>query len=91
LIEKSSLPPVYFDLTSVDGNCYSLLGNWAAAARRAKWSKEHIDRVLADAKGGDYNHLITVLQDNSVDIPIAEDDAGLDGDDHVDDGDEEDE
>jgi hypothetical protein len=65
MTSEQALPSVYFDLTSVDGNAYSLMGNWAAAARRAKWPKTDIDRVLEQAKSGDYDNLIVTLMRNS--------------------------
>ena len=84
-MSEARLPPVYLDLSSIDGNAYSLMGNWAAAARRARWPKVEIDRVLAQAKSGDYNHLICILSDNCEDPPP------VDGEYADDDGDCEDE
>lgn len=74
-MSEASLPPVYCELTGVDGNAYTLMGHWANAARKAKWPKAEIDRVLTEAKSGDYDHLLVTLLDNCTD-PL---DDGSDG------------
>jgi hypothetical protein len=73
-VSETSLPPVIFDLTSVDGNAYNLMGSWVAAARKARWPKAEIDRIRDEAMSGDYNHLIVTLMGNSSDPETAEDD-----------------
>lgn len=50
-----------FDLTSVDGNAFSLLGSWSHKAKSSGFTKEEIDGVLVQAKSGDYNNLVKVL------------------------------
>lgn len=85
MTESAKLPLVYFDLMSVDSNAYSLMGNWAKAARKAMWPKQEIDRVLDEAKKSDYDHLILTLQDNSSDPPLRESDVDIEGDDDSDD------
>ena len=49
------------DLTSVDGNAYSLIAFFIKEARRAGWSKEEIEKVKTEAMSGDYDHLIQTL------------------------------
>ena len=52
---------VPLDLTSIDGNAYSLLGHFREAARGEGWSKEEIDCVLEEAMDGNYEHLVATL------------------------------
>lgn len=55
---------VKLDLGSIDGNAFSLLGHFRRQAKREGWSDEEIEKVLNEAKAGDYNHLIVVLLDH---------------------------
>jgi len=48
-------------LVGLDGNAYSLMGAFVVQARKEEWTKEEIDEVLAEARSGDYNHLIFTL------------------------------
>ena len=52
---------VVLDLTSINGNAYSLMANFRKQAQREKWTKEEIDFVLSEAKSGDYDHLLYTL------------------------------
>jgi hypothetical protein len=56
---------VIMDLTTIDGNAYSLMGHFSKNARRQGWTKEEIDAVLKDCMSGDYNHLVSTLMDNT--------------------------
>ena len=60
-INPDDLKPVVFDLTSVDGNAFSLMGHWQKAARKAGWQSKDTSIVLEECKSGDYNHLIATL------------------------------
>jgi hypothetical protein len=51
-------------LVGMDGNAFSVLGNWSRAARRAGWSKEQIDVVMKEAMSGSYDHLLCTIMDN---------------------------
>ena len=53
---------VELDLVGVDGNAFAVMGAFRKAARRQGWSKEEIDGVLAEARNGDYNHLLYTIQ-----------------------------
>lgn len=57
LINKS----VNLDLTSIDGNAYSLMGHFQKQARKENWTQEEIDQVLEECKSGDYDHLVQTL------------------------------
>ncbi len=52
-----------FNMTGLNGNAFSLLGNFAKYAEKAGWTKEEIDEVREDAKSGDYNHLLVTLME----------------------------
>lgn len=52
---------VELDLTSIDGNAFSLLGHFRRQAKREGWTVEEIQKVMDEAKAGDYDHLVAVL------------------------------
>lgn len=54
-----------FDLTSVDGNAFSLMGHWKRAANKAGFTNEEVKAVLDDCMSGDYNHLVATLSEHS--------------------------
>lgn len=54
-----------FDLTSVDGNAFSLMGHWQRAARKAGFTAEESKAVLDECQAGDYHHLVATLSDYS--------------------------
>lgn len=49
-----------YNLVGVDGNAFSVMGYVAKAMRNEGKSREQIDAYYADAKSGDYNHLLSV-------------------------------
>ena len=49
-----SKPPVIL----TDGNAFAIMGVCNAAAKKAGWSKNQIDKVMAEMKSGDYAHLL---------------------------------
>ena len=55
---------VHLELVGLDGNAYSLMGAFSHQARREKWTKEEIDKVIEEATKGDYNHLIATLAEH---------------------------
>ena len=57
---------VALDFDRVEGNAYSLLGAFRKAARRQGYPQADIDRVIAEARSGDYGHLVDVLMRNTV-------------------------
>ena len=56
---------VKLNLVGLDGNAFSLMGAFRQAARRQGWTKEEIDKVMADCQSGDYDHLLQVLIRNT--------------------------
>ena len=57
---------VALDFDRVEGNAYALLGAFRKAARRQGYPQADIDRVVSEAKSGDYEHLVSVLMRNTV-------------------------
>ena len=55
---------VKLDLTSIDGNAFSLMGHFQKQARREGWTKEEIDEVLDECRSGDYDHLVATLSEH---------------------------
>lgn len=51
-------------LSGNEGNAFALLGLASKAAKKAGWSKERTDTVLAEAKKDDYDHLLATLMEH---------------------------
>jgi len=58
---------VHLTLVGLDGNAFSLLGAFAAAARRQGWTNEEIRQVREYAMSCDYDHLVATLDSYCVD------------------------
>jgi hypothetical protein len=54
--EKTKKPRVKF--TGQNGNAFNLLGICQHAAQKAGWDKDRLDAFMAEATGGDYDHLL---------------------------------
>ena len=52
---------INLDLTSIDGNAFSLMGHFQKQARKEGWTKEEIDAVLTECRTGDYDPLVSTL------------------------------
>lgn len=52
---------VRLNLVGIDGNAYSLLGAFAAAAREQGWSDQDIEAVRVEATSSNYDHLVQTL------------------------------
>ena len=48
-------------LSGMDGNAFMLLGLAQRAARKADWSKDKIEAMMAEATKGNYDHLLQTL------------------------------
>ena len=57
---------VKIDWASVKDNGFAMLGAFRKAARRQGYPQADIDRVIDDARSGDYEHLVNVLMRNTV-------------------------
>ena len=56
---------VKMKLVGLDGNAFSLMGEFQKNARKQGWKKEEIDVVLKKCMSGDYNNLLTVLMEHT--------------------------
>lgn len=52
-------PDVVVELTSIDGNAFSVMGATTRAMKRAGIPKSECDAYFAEATSGDYDHLIS--------------------------------
>jgi len=50
-------------LVGEDGNAFAILGRVQRALRKAKVPDDEIKQFLAEAKSGDYNHLLATVMD----------------------------
>ena len=57
--ENDNLVP--FDMTTVDGNAFSLMHGFQLAARKVEWSAEEIGAVLMECRYGTYDHLVQTI------------------------------
>ena len=55
---------VSMQLIGLDGNAFSILGEFNAQARRQGWTTEEINAVIKEATNGDYYHLMSTINDN---------------------------
>lgn len=52
---------VNLDLVGVNGNAFMIMGVFQRQAKREGWSTSEIEMVLAEAKSGDYDHLLATI------------------------------
>lgn len=52
---------VVMNLVGLDGNAFSLMGEFSKRARRQGWTKEEINYVLEKCMGSDYENLLRTL------------------------------
>ena len=46
------------NLIGQDGNAFVIMGLCSAAAKKAGWTKEQIEQVIAEMREGDYDNLL---------------------------------
>lgn len=56
-IEMDNEKPVV-KLLGKDGNAYAIIGACRRAGRKAGWSNEQLEELVAEMTSGDYNHLL---------------------------------
>ena len=56
--EGVKYPDIHVELVGQDGNAFAILGNMQRALRRGGVPKEEIDKFMAEAMSGDYDHLL---------------------------------
>lgn len=57
---------VKLNLIGLNSNAFVLLGAFRKAALKQGYSEESVNEVIENAKSGDYNHLLSVLLENTV-------------------------
>jgi hypothetical protein len=63
LSDAAQRPRPRVELIGRDGNAFAILGRALQALREAGWTKEERDAFLAEATGGDYDHMLgTVMK-----------------------------
>lgn len=74
---------VIFDLTSVNGNVFSLMGAFKSLAQRTEgWTADDIKIVLDECMSGDYDHAIqTLLAVTTTEEEVSDEDYREDEDD----------
>ncbi|MDG5490622.1 hypothetical protein [Psychroserpens sp. SPM9] len=55
---------VNLDLVGVNGNAFAVMGVFQKQARKEGWSTSEIEMVLAEAKSGDYDHLLATIMNH---------------------------
>jgi hypothetical protein len=56
---------VKMQLVGIDGNAFSVMGNFQQNARRQGWSNEEINEVIDKAMSGDYDNLLATIMDHT--------------------------
>ena len=52
---------IQFDIANCHRSASSIIDGWRRAARNQGWSEDDIEAVLAEAKSGDYDHLVQTI------------------------------
>jgi hypothetical protein len=55
---------VNLDLVGVNGNAFAVMGVFQKKAKAEGWSTSEIEMVLAEAKSGDYDHLLATIMNH---------------------------
>lgn len=55
-------PAVVVRLSSVDGNAYAIMGATRQELRRAGVTADEVSAYVAEARAGDYDHLLQTTQ-----------------------------
>lgn len=53
---------IHLALLGENGNAFNLLGLFRGRAKEEGWTKKEIEEVIAEARSGDYDHLLSTLQ-----------------------------
>lgn len=55
---------VNLNLVGVNGNAFMIMGVFRKQAKKEGWTPEEIEDVMAEAKSGDYNHLLATIENH---------------------------
>ena len=80
---------VTLELVGLDSSAGSVLGAFRRQAKSEGWTKEEIDKVIAEATSGDYYNLLNTIMEHTESPEVEEDDE--DDEDWDDEDDDEDE
>jgi|TARA_R110000765_G_scaffold411483_1_gene510622 hypothetical protein len=58
---EPKFPHVEVELAGQDGNAFAVLGAASKAMRQADVDKADIDEMMAEARSGDYDHLLQTV------------------------------
>lgn len=53
---------VKLTLVGLDGNAFSLIGEFRYRAKKQGWTDAEIDKVIEECESSDYQHLLVTLQ-----------------------------
>ena len=59
---------VKMNLVGLDGNAFSLMGEFQRNARRQGWNKDEISKVINECMTGDYDYLLATLVTHTEEI-----------------------
>lgn len=75
LLEAGEIQPVEMEFVGADGNGMAILGRFRAHARRCSdWMPDMIEAVLTEARSGNYDHLLSVIESVIYDINYDQED-----------------
>lgn len=74
LLEAGEIQPVEMEFVGADGGAMAILGRFRVEGRRQSWRPEHLQAVLAEARSGNYDHLLGVIESVIYDINQDEED-----------------
>jgi len=59
------MTPIVLDLTQINGNAIAILSAFQKAAKEQGRTQAEISLILADARSGDYDHLLATIRKNT--------------------------
>lgn len=64
MVQNLFTPPKFVELTLVglDGNAFSLMGEFRYRAKKQGWTDAEIDKVIEECESSDYQHLLATLR-----------------------------
>jgi hypothetical protein len=60
-MKESKMVTTKLKLIGLDGNAFLILSRARTSAVRAGWTGEEIDRMMEEAKSGNYDHLLQTM------------------------------
>lgn len=69
--------PVTLDENQIDGNAINLLKAFSKQAKKDGWLQEEINIVTSKAMEGDYNNLLSVIQQHTTNQTLPNEDNSI--------------